>query len=155
MFRSSISFRLGFYFGLWFISSSSINSSLDATRTVRVAVNRRIATAGSLSARRWLFVSADGIIGMRRVLRPLNRNILQSSLVQCLQSHPNFCSRIYRAVTNDNILLVVEILHGREVAQEAVNILCGQETTVHIPADIEGASFDGSHAVVQMAVEVV
>ena len=76
MFRSSISFRLGSYFGLWFISSSSINSSLDATRTVRVAVNRRIATAGSLSARRWLFVSADGIIGMRQVLRPWNRSIL-------------------------------------------------------------------------------
>ena len=68
---------------------------------------------------------------------------------------PEFCSCIFRTVTNDNVLLVVEILHGREVAQEAVNILCGQETAVHIPADIEGASFDGSHAVVQMAVEVV
>lgn len=57
--------------------------------------------------------------------------------------------------TAPNVLLVVEILNGREVAQEAVNILCGQETSVHIPADIEGASFDGGHAVVQMAVEVV
>ena len=57
--------------------------------------------------------------------------------------------------TAPNVLLVVEILNGREVAQEAVNILFGQETAVHIPADIEGASFDGGHAVVQMAVEVV
>ena len=79
----------------------------------------------------------------------------KSSFIQCCQSRPNFCSRIFRAVADDNILLVVEILNGRQIAQEAVNILCGQETAVHIPADIEGASFDGSHAVVQVAVEVV
>ena len=58
MFRSSISFRLGFYFGLWFISSSSINSSLDTTRAIRVAIERRLATAVFLSARRWLFAFA-------------------------------------------------------------------------------------------------
>ena len=72
MFRSSISFRLGFYFGLWFISSSSINSSLDTTRAIRVAIERRFAAAGfvrpqaavffcfTYSAKAWLaVVTAD------------------------------------------------------------------------------------------------